>query len=168
MSRAQPKVRVINHVAGARDGAAFRKGEDVVLQGSGRTGEVVESDEDMTLVDWQNGKTSRVDTGKLEKFKSARAGDSAPRVRTVNHVAERGGARDATRGVVVAAYYKAELGDPLDKQVRAAFGKYFDGAGSWLGSGKRDASGTVPPDEVNQIASKLKAIGGVRIQIQSQ
>jgi hypothetical protein len=53
----------------------FRKGADVEVKNTGKIGSVIESDEDRTLVDWRNGKTSRIDTDRLVYFTSSRGKD---------------------------------------------------------------------------------------------
>lgn len=61
------------------DDAVFKKGDDVVVFNTGKIGTVVESDEDMTLVDWRNGSTSRIATSKLKPFQRSSwlGGDAA-------------------------------------------------------------------------------------------
>ena len=103
---------------------SFAKGEAVVMKGSGKIGDVIESDEDMTLVEWRNGSESRVATSRLEKFKSSRdrmtdaidaavAGipDRRRRARDADREPNQGDLDAAARGLRMTGMSPSELDD---------------------------------------------------------
>ena len=91
-----------------------------------------------------------------------------PKITIHNHLPK---ARDASGSVaslmarpVVAAYYNGEPGDPLDRKVREAYGRFYSNGGAISGN-KRDASGSVPADEVSGVVARLRALPGVKVKV---
>jgi hypothetical protein len=112
-----------------RDAAPFKKGDGVEMTGSGKLGDVIESDEDMTLVEWRDGSESRVDTSKLNRFRSMREfkRDAAAVDRAVAKIPRRGyslkSGLDATLGRSGKKALDAALAKIPDRRAMDSFNK---------------------------------------------